>query len=146
MQSLLSNESAFLFFSYPFSSNHFIFNNFLSPTHKIKTQDKHIYLTHLKLTSFIFLGCYSYQLKNLLVLFLEHFIKISLVDVFCVLNPYLSELKVGSLSFSPSHKIASSQQQILANLFSTLSFHIPAKRTEKYTTGNHLTYKLLKQL
>ena len=34
--------------------------------------------------------------------------KISLVDIFCALNPFLSELNVGTPSFPPDHIIASS--------------------------------------
>ena len=72
---------------------------FLLP--RIKARLKiNIYLSDFKLTSFIWI-------KSSLVLFLEHFVKISLVDVFCALNPYLCELKVGTPFSPPNHKIAS---------------------------------------
>ena len=80
-------------FSYSFSSNPLIFlstvgrscgflflHNFLFPTPKIKTQDKYIFHSFQD-GIFYLLRLLFIWVKSLLVLFLEHFIKTSLVDV-----------------------------------------------------------------
>lgn len=111
-------------------------HNFLSPTHKIKTQDNYT-CNSSQLDIFYLLRLLLIWIKSLLVLFLEHFIKISSVDVSCAFIPYLSELKVGSLFFSPYHTVAFSWQQIRENLFPTSPLHLSVKKMEKYN-GNHL--------
>ena len=105
-----------LFFSFFFfSSSHFIFRTklwicivtvFFLPRKKLRRKII-LYVQLIQVDIFYLLRLLFIWIKSSLVSFLEHFIKMSLVDVLCAWNPY-SELKVGSPSFPPNHTIASS--------------------------------------